>query len=211
MLPNRPGSHVSLLITFQHAILFIIATLIGITNFEGLIYDIWGSAAELVEDHESENDVTIGETKVGEILNKREEFPYDWDAGDIVYVVFLSAIFMGKYSVVLGVFSSSLLCISNIGTAHPGTIILEGVVTSLMAKVTPAKLNDAFINNGLLATLIGTFGRVFADLLITMSALLDVYVFVDFVNATFAPLLLLALFGFYLVKRNYRQFLISSN
>ena len=96
-------------------------------------------------------------------------------------------------------------------SAHLGTIILEGVVTSLMAKVTPAKLNDAFINSGLLATLIGTLGRVFADLLITMSAFLDVYVFIDFVNATFAPLLLFAIIGYYLVQRHYRQFLIGSH
>jgi len=78
-----------------------------------------------------------------------------------------------------------------------------------MAKVTPARLNNAFVNSGLLATLIGTLGRVFADLLITLSALLDVYVFVDFVNATFVPLLLLAVLGFYLVKCSYRNLLVG--
>jgi hypothetical protein len=72
-----------------------------------------------------------------------------------------------------------------------------------MAKVTPAKLNDRFINSGLLATLIGTLGRVFADGMITISALLDIHVFVDFVNATFIPLLLLAFGVLYLVQRWY--------
>lgn len=66
---------------------------------------------------------------------------------------------------------------------------MEGVDTSLMAKVTPSKLNHSVFNSGLLATLIGTLGRVLADFFITMGALLDVYVFIDFVNAIFFPLL----------------------
>jgi len=75
---------------------FIIATLIGIANFEGLMYDILGLAAEFFQDYERETDVRIGEVKVSTDLNKRGEIPYDWDAGASIYVVFLSATFMGK-------------------------------------------------------------------------------------------------------------------
>ena len=103
--------------------------------------------------------------------------------GPAVYIVFLSAIFMG-------------------------TIVLEGVDTSIMAKVTPPKLNACFFNSGLLATLVGTLGRVFADGMITMSALLDVHVFVDFVNATMVPLLLLAFLGLLLVNRYYEKLVV---
>lgn len=75
-----------------------------------------------------------------------------------------------------------------------GTIVLEGVDTSLMAKVTPAKLNHSVFNSGLLATLIGTLGRVLADFFITMGALLDVFVLIDFVSAIYFPLLVRAYF-----------------
>jgi hypothetical protein len=109
--------------------------LFGIMNYEGLLFDVLGSVDEVVEDKKNEIDVTVlGNETVGEILNKEEEFPYDWSTGRYVYIAFLSLTFMG-------------------------TIILEGIDTSLMAKVTPAKLNSAFINSGLLATLIGTLGK----------------------------------------------------
>ena len=84
-----------------------------------------------------------------------------------------------------------------------GTIILEGVDTSLMAKSTPPALNDAFINAGLLATLVGTVGRVIGDSMITLSALADRNVFTDFVNATFSPLVLLSLVAYYIVRLKY--------
>jgi hypothetical protein len=83
------------------------------------------------------------------------------------------------------------------------SILSEGVDTSIMAQVTPSELNSCFINSGLLATLIGTLGRVLSDLMITVSALLDIHVFVDFVNATFLPLLLLALGCLLLVHSSY--------
>mmetsp|Transcript_14506 Transcript_14506/g.25151 ORF Transcript_14506/g.25151 Transcript_14506/m.25151 type:complete len:90 (-) Transcript_14506:88-357(-) len=86
-----------------------------------------------------------------------------------------------------------------------GTIVLEGVDTSIMAQVTPAQLNTCVINSGLLATLIGTLGRVLSDLMITLSALLDIHVFVDFVNATFLPLLLLAMGCLLLVSSFYNH------
>jgi hypothetical protein len=84
--------------------------------------------------------------------------------------------------------------ISHCFVGKKGTIVLEGVDTSLMAKVTPAKLNHSVFNSGLLATLIGTLGRVLADFFITMGALLDVFVLIDFVSAIYFPLLVRAYF-----------------
>ena len=114
------------------------------------------------------------------LLTPKKEFPYDWSYGPAIYIAFLCVIFMG-------------------------TIVLEGVDTSIMAQVTPPQLNTCFLNSGLLATLIGTLGRVLSDSLITLSALLDVHVFVDFVNATFAPLVLLTLGCLILVTRLYNE------
>jgi len=138
-------------------------------NYEGLIFDIIGIAVEAVEpDDFSTNstntmandqlDISVGGESITTFLNKHLEVPYDWGAGLYVYITFLSAVFMG-------------------------TIILEGVDTSLMAQKTPPALNDTFINSGLLATLVGTFGRVVGDSIITISALLDNDIFTDFVNA----------------------------
>lgn len=126
------------------------------------------------------NDTSVDKiTKsIASFTNDHNEFPYDWGSGRLVYMTFLSATFMG-------------------------TIILEGVDTSLMAKVTPAKLNDTIINSGLLATLVGTLGRVCGDSMITLSAISDKSVFTDFVNATFFPMIPLALICYFLVKRYY--------
>jgi hypothetical protein len=33
--------------------------------------------------------------EVGYLLTKDKEFPYDWDSGEIVYIIFLSVIFSG--------------------------------------------------------------------------------------------------------------------
>ena len=174
----------SLLTRLQYSIIFIIVGLLMICNYEGLLYDLLGGTVEVIEDVQKDKDVMIGSIRIVDLLNSESEFPYDWTLGPYVYVIFLSAIFMG-------------------------TIILEGVDTSLMAKLTPARLNDSVFNSGLLATLIGTLGRVFADLLITMSALLDVYTFVDFCNATFMPLLLIAVVLYLLLRNYYSDFLIS--
>jgi len=106
------------------------------------------------------------------------QMPYDWNSGVIVYLVSMSAIFMG-------------------------TIILEGVDTSLMSKAASPELNDTFINTGLLATLIGTLGRVLGDSMITISALIDHMVFTDFLNDTFFPMIPMALFGYYLIRTYY--------
>lgn len=123
-------------------------------------------------------DTKIGNERIGDMLTEKGEFPYEFGAGPYIYISFLSAIFLG-------------------------TIVMEGVDTSIMAKVTPAKLNRRFLNVGLLATLTGTLGRVFADVIITSSALLDQHIFVDFVTATFLPLMLLALMGLIAVHRLY--------
>lgn len=82
-------------------------------------------------------------------------------------------------------------------------IICTGVTTSIMAQVSPPKLNACFLNSGLLATLIGTLGRVLSDAMITLAALLDIHVFIDFVNATFLPLLVLAMGSLFLVYKYY--------
>lgn len=131
--------------------------------------------------HESDvKQLEIGNNKVEQLVNKHNEFQYDGGHGygQFAYIFFLAMVFMG-------------------------TIVLEGVDTSIMAKSTPSKLNDRVVNSGLLATLVGTLGRVFADGMITLSALMGIHVFVDFANATFFPLLLLALAGLYLVNRYY--------
>ncbi len=112
-------------------------------NYSGLWYDIVGL---IVVDDDIPDDM-IKETKlkgikVKKILTLDGEIFYDWGNGTPFYVIFLSLLFMS-------------------------TIVLEGVDTSIMAKVTPPKLNEKFINGGLLATLIGTLGRVVADSILT--------------------------------------------
>ena len=144
------------------------------------ILNLEGLILDVVGNVEGE-DASFDGWQLRSYLNKKGEFFYDWRLGRYVYIFFLSAIFMG-------------------------TIVLEGVDTSMMSRVTPPSLNDTFINCGLLATLIGTFGRVAGDSMITISALVDKNVFTDFVNATFFPLIPLALVGFLLVMRYYKQF-----
>jgi hypothetical protein len=158
---------------------FTIVSLFGILNYDGFVYDVIGNLDEFTES-ERPKQVSVGGTTIVSLLNKRDEFPYDWGFGPYVYIVFLSAVFVG-------------------------TIILEGVDTSLMSKVTPASLNDTFINCGLLATLVGTLGRVCGDSMITISALVDRDIFADFVNATFFPMIPLLLFGYFLVHRHYKS------
>ena len=107
--------------------------------------------------------------------------PYDWNYGYYAYLIGISAIFMG-------------------------TIILEGVDTSLMCKSAPSKLNSTFINVGLLATMVGTFGRVMGDGIITLSALIGLpkeFLYTDFLNSLFIPLIPITLLGLYLVSRYY--------
>ena len=150
-------------------------------NWAGLLFDIAGALEGDYDDADEDySKLQVWGHNVNSLLTNKSEFIYDFGTGPVVYIVFLSAVFMG-------------------------TIVLEGVDTSIMAKTTPAELNDRFVNCGLLATLVGTLGRVFADGMITFSALMDIHVFVDFVNATFLPLLLLTLLGLYLVRKFYKQ------
>lgn len=154
----------------------IFATL-GILNWSGLYYDIAGFIDSRNFENATKHDYIAGE-QLGQVLTPTHEFLYDFGSGPVVYVVFLSAVFMG-------------------------TIVLEGVDTSIMAKVTPPALNDRFFNSGLLATLIGTVGRVLADGMITTSALLDIHILMDFVNATFAPILLATILLLWLAGKYY--------
>jgi hypothetical protein len=155
----------------------------GILNYQGLYYDILGVSEyggfDPVNATQLKDLELYGES-VGQLFTTHHEFPYDWTYGPAIYITFLCIIFMG-------------------------TIVLEGVDTSIMAQVTPPQLNSCFFNSGLLATLIGTLGRVLSDLMITASALLDVHVFVDFVNATFMPLLLLTICCLLLVNSFYSK------
>jgi hypothetical protein len=141
----------------------------GILNYQGLYYDIIGVAEHGGFDPVNATDLSSLEIGGGVVdLTPKHEIPYNWSYGRAIYTTFLCVIFMG-------------------------TIVLEGVDTSIMAQVTPPQLNSSFFNAGLLATLIGTLGRVLSDSLITTSAFLDVHVFIDFVNATFFPLVLLTI------------------
>ena len=171
----------------QYSLLFIGVCLFGIINYEGLIFDFIGLAVSAVEpdpttlfqsNSTNYTQIEVAGEDLSTVLNKELEVPYDWGAGRPVYLIFLSAFFLG-------------------------TIILEGVDTSVMAKVSPPALNVAFVNCGLLATLIGTFGRVCADGIITMSAIFDKDIFTDFVNATFSPMILMVAVEIYLVWRYY--------
>eukprot|EP00536_Pseudo-nitzschia_multiseries_P005683 jgi/Psemu1/254737/estExt_Genewise1Plus.C_1090050 len=163
------------------AVWFIVVCCFGIFNYQGLYYDVIG-----ISTYGQFDPINIDQLKylrlsgepVGRLFTDAKEFPYDWTYGVAVYITFLSLIFAG-------------------------TIVLEGVTTSIMAQVTPPKLNTCFLNSGLLATLIGTLGRVLSDSMITLAALLDIHVFIDFVNATFLPLLILAVGCVYLVHTYY--------
>ena len=156
-----------------------------ILNLDALFYDTIGlfSTKEPLTQEVDQSEEVAGQ-ELGTLLTPKNEIIYDWGFGPYVYIFFLSTAFMG-------------------------TIVLEGVDTSIMAKVTPAELNDMFINSGLLATLLGTMGRVLADVMITMSALLDIHVFVDFVNATFVPLLVIAVLGLWAMNKFYAFLLVK--
>eukprot|EP00980_Cylindrotheca_fusiformis_P011284 scaffold2597_cov116-Cylindrotheca_fusiformis.AAC.12 len=165
------------------SLLFVFCSFLGMFNWSGLYYDLAGEVEVSTSGLDTTNvdnykEAKIGNETIGALLTKKHEFPYDYGAGPVVYILFLSLIFVG-------------------------IIVLEGVDTSIMAKTTPPKLNKCFLNTGLLATLVGTIGRVFADGIITSSALLDRHIFVDFVNATFFPLMILALIGLIAVNTLY--------
>jgi hypothetical protein len=161
---------------------FVFFGLLGIFNWSGLYYDVAGNleVSSIASDMTNSSiiETMIGDETISDLLTTENEFPYDYVAGPFFYIFFLSAIFVG-------------------------IIVMEGVNMSIMAKMTPPELNKCFVNTGLLATLVGTVGRVFADSIITCSALLDRHIFVDFVNATFFPLMVLALVGLFTVNKLY--------
>ena len=105
--------------------LWVIAVgLVGILNYQGMYFDLKGISEYGAFDPNGTVDIeqlVINGEQLGNILTKKREFPYDWEYGVPVYITFLSIVFMG-------------------------TIILEGVDTSIMAQVTPSALNDRFIN-----------------------------------------------------------------
>jgi hypothetical protein len=164
-----------------------------------MYYDILGISTYGTFDPNDIADLTslqLNGEQVGNLITSKNEFPYDWSHGHIIYIFFLCVIFMGTI-ILEGEFPLKVEMMDNCLTGWSNTNIQyfclkQGVDTSIMAQVTPSQLNSCFINAGLLATLIGTLGRVLADSMITFSALLDIHLFVDFVNATFLPLLLLA-------------------
>lgn len=163
----------------KYSIVFIFASLVAILNYEGMLIDTAGLAQE--EWNEVKNSTTINVPE-SRMLKHHTALSYDWGAGAHVYLTFLCCIFMA-------------------------TIVLEGVDTSLMSKVTPAKLNDTFISCGLLATLVGTLGRVLGDGMITVSALVDTNLFTDFLNDTFFPMIPLAALGYWAIRKYYNKLL----
>ena len=79
------------------SVLFIIASLLALLNYEAMFFDVYGFAAQKVQSNVThETEISIAGTTVGEIQNRKGEFPYDWAAGPFVYIPFLSAVFMGK-------------------------------------------------------------------------------------------------------------------
>jgi hypothetical protein len=73
-----------------------------------------------------------------------------------------------------------------------------------VSKTTPRALNDTFINMGLLATLVGTFGRVAGDSMIVACAFFGRSPLHDFVSVTFLPMLPIIGFGWYMMRRNWK-------
>ena len=168
----------------QNSLVFICLCLLGILNYEGLAFDFIFGGIDIVAPGDlniTDSNIEVAGESITAVLNKELEVPYDWGFGTYAYVGFLYAAFMG-------------------------TIVLEGVETSLMASSTPPELNDYFLNTGLLATLVGTLGRVVGDALITSSAFLDKSIYVDFVNATYLPCIPLTFVGYLFVKLNYEDF-----
>lgn len=132
-----------------------------ICNYEGLVLDCVGQIMKHVE---SRNEMVMHLKSILKHSSKHGEFPYDWGAGVFIYIIALSAIFIG--SIIMEVSKHFRITkphiignVSNIFCRDS----CQGVNTSLMSKAVPRALNDSFINMGLLATLVGTLGRVVGD------------------------------------------------
>ncbi|KAL7486520.1 hypothetical protein ACHAW6_012115 [Cyclotella cf. meneghiniana] len=157
----------------KYSILFVMFSCVAICNLEGLALDFIGLVLQRIK---QKGPTAKRLKKVVTLASDHGEFPYDWGAGSYVYLTFLSAIFIGS-------------------------IIMEGVNTSLMSKTAPAALNDSFVNMGLLATLVGTLGRVVGDSMITISAFIGKSPLYDFVSVTFLPLLPILGLGLHWVSK----------
>ena len=89
--------------------------LLGILNYEGLVYDYIGYGEEVEKLFDSADAGYNNETKaLASLLNEYDEFPDDWRAGKTVYIVSLSAIFMGTIilevsTIFLGCFHSHVV------------------------------------------------------------------------------------------------------
>jgi predicted ThiF/HesA family dinucleotide-utilizing enzyme len=148
VVSSIPGKRVlpvsnGILFYAQRSLVAIVVCVVGIFNYSGMLYDVLGSI--IVNEDETADEIKetkLEGIKVKHILTNAGEIYYNWGNGIPFYVIFLSLLFMA-------------------------TIVLEGVDTSIMAKVTPPQLNEKFVNGGLLATLIGTLGRVVADSILT--------------------------------------------
>lgn len=68
-------------------------SIVAICNIEGLMLDVIG----MVVKHRKSNNEKVKNLKefVKTSLN-HNEFPYDWNVGKVVYITFLSAIFLGS-------------------------------------------------------------------------------------------------------------------
>lgn len=100
--------------------------------------------------------------------------------------------------------------IIGISWVFTGTIMLEGVVTSLMAKSAPSGLENSFLfNAGLLATLTGTAGRVVADGFILFAGYLHSDDGLDFTNSILMMLVIALGVGLYSVQHNYYRLFVS--
>ena len=92
--------------------------------------------------------------------------------------------------------------VTGVAWVFTGSIMLEGVVTSCMAKSAPNRLESTFLNAGLMATLIGTIGRIVADSFIVGAGIAHSEGW-DFVNSVFLQLALVFGLGLLIVTQNY--------
>jgi len=86
--------------------------------------------------------------------------------------------------------------------AFSGIEACESFVASLMSKVVPSALAVGTFNSGLLETLVGTWGRAMADLIITTMALISLR---QLLNLLVIPASLLVVISIALIRVNYEE------
>jgi hypothetical protein len=172
-----------------------IGGMLAILNWQTLVGNIINHEHVLKIVNGTKTWVTIGDIdgRGGSIATDREvdgevknfftvhyRHPYEWGFGQVQFIIASVIIFSG-------------------------TIVLEGVVTSLMAQVSPPKLEKTIFNCGLLATLFGASARFTADSLITTTGIVHKkYIFIDEINLLYAPLLVLCVVVAAIVDKKYR-------